>query len=708
MAIGEIFYKMAALYALAMTERETRDALGPHQFAMAPGGAETAINYIQTAMELHPDWVVVSCDITNAFNSRSRKDILDELYKRKKLRNLWSITNWGYGNPSELCIMREGKTWKRIFSSQGVKQGDALSSFLFALSMVDIFGDTMRKTKCLSAALQDDYYILGPADEVIKAWRILTNGCGGPTGIEINGQKSMALVPDQKTARMFENEGLPTSMTLMPALGAVLTRDENMASKWLAEESKNKHDSMFEMLMDRNIPAQVAFLLLKMSMAPAVNFWLRTNRPSRTQKMAGEFDHKMIKAAKTILNIPNLSNEARKQLVLPIDMGGFGLRSAAAAAGPAWLSGIAQAMGACRSLTGRNEYPGGKFMEEIEDISKGILNMEMKTHIPIDGRVFWDTFGEQPAQPGLQRDIMEGIIRKEHEKLMKRWEKEPRELARMVGLQNKESGLWLATMPTHVLLRMRDAAFQSAAKVRLGVPLVTGVEKCACGMKLDGAPLHLLSCRQLVATMTLRHNRVLATLMTIAELGMITAKKEVTVDEKGRKRTDGMMVVKGIPTMIDVSIICPTASTYVKAAKKAKGAALLREKQKEKKYEREVANAGMDFFPFVIESTGGFGGKVGHMVGLMTEEIMANNAEVFIPGNVATFIKKAVAVSVQVGNALVIQEGVRKAKGRGKLSGTIRKFRARRGGGGGGGGGRRRGGRRKKGRNGRIDSCSGR
>ena len=78
-----------------------------------------------------------------------------------------------------------------------------------------------------------------------------------------------------------------------------------------------------------------------------------------------------------------------------------------------------------------------------------------------------------------------------------------------------------------------------------------GYRKCACGMKLDGAPpLHLLSCRQLVATMTLRHNKVLATLMTIAELGVITAKKEVTVDEKGRKRTDGMMVVKGIPTMI--------------------------------------------------------------------------------------------------------------------------------------------------------------
>ena len=92
-AIGESFYKMAVLYTLAVNDKETKDALGPRQFAAAPGGAETAVNFIQTAMDLYPDWAVISVDIANAFNARSRKDILNELYRRKPLSGLWKLTD---------------------------------------------------------------------------------------------------------------------------------------------------------------------------------------------------------------------------------------------------------------------------------------------------------------------------------------------------------------------------------------------------------------------------------------------------------------------------------------------------------------------------------------------------------------------------------------------------------------------------------------
>jgi len=53
-AIGEAFYKLACLYALDLVHDRVRTALGPIQFAFSPGGPESALNILQSAIELHP------------------------------------------------------------------------------------------------------------------------------------------------------------------------------------------------------------------------------------------------------------------------------------------------------------------------------------------------------------------------------------------------------------------------------------------------------------------------------------------------------------------------------------------------------------------------------------------------------------------------------------------------------------------------------
>ena len=675
-AIGETFYKMAVLYALAVNDKETKDALGPRQFAAAPGGSETAVNFIQTAMDLFPDWAVISVDIANAFNARSRKDILDELYRRKPLSGLWKLANWAYGQPSELCVMEDGKVWKTLSSSEGVRQGDALSSFLFALSMVNIYNDTTKETECLFAAVQDDYYILGPTEHATIAWEKFCSLCKSTTGLKINRSKSQILLPAGSEGKELANEGLILRNDWIPALGTILTRNDKTAEKWLVEESKKKHDKMFELLMDKKMPAQVAYILLRMSMVPSINFWLRTSNPSRTAKLAEEFDQKLLAAMTAILDLPHLEEVARKQLVMPISKGGFGIRSASLTAKPAWISAMAQSMRANYSLLVRGEHPRGKWVKNVEKTTNALKDLKMKTHLPIDGKVFWETFGQHPAEPGLQREITEAVLGEEQGKIFKKAERSDTDYARMVGLQCKESGLWLTAMPIHTLLRMRDVSFQLAAKARLGVSLSTGTKSCACGVELESNPLHLLSCRHLVATMNLRHNKVLSTLLAIAGMTLVTARKEVTVEGDGRKRTDGLFVVKGKATMIDVSIICPTAKTYVKAGRKSLGAAQIREKQKIEKYDKEVKNHGMDFIPFVVETTGGMGGKAKRLIDQLMDEALANNATSFVPDRVDLFIKRAVAVAVQIGNGMVAQEGIRRARGR-KWKGAVSEVRGK-------------------------------
>ena len=69
-AMGETLYKIAGLYALRLVRKEVKTLLGDTQFAMAPGGSESAVQLIMSSLSLRPFWSALSVDITNAFNTR--------------------------------------------------------------------------------------------------------------------------------------------------------------------------------------------------------------------------------------------------------------------------------------------------------------------------------------------------------------------------------------------------------------------------------------------------------------------------------------------------------------------------------------------------------------------------------------------------------------------------------------------------------------
>ena len=61
---------------LSLVGGQVRAALGPIQYALAPGGSESALHVLQAAIDLHPDWVVISSDITNAFHSSALSNFI--------------------------------------------------------------------------------------------------------------------------------------------------------------------------------------------------------------------------------------------------------------------------------------------------------------------------------------------------------------------------------------------------------------------------------------------------------------------------------------------------------------------------------------------------------------------------------------------------------------------------------------------------------
>ena len=48
-AMGEAFYKLSCLYMLSVVRKDIPGALGPMQFALSPGGSESAVLILQAA-----------------------------------------------------------------------------------------------------------------------------------------------------------------------------------------------------------------------------------------------------------------------------------------------------------------------------------------------------------------------------------------------------------------------------------------------------------------------------------------------------------------------------------------------------------------------------------------------------------------------------------------------------------------------------------
>ena len=107
--MGEAFYKLAGLYALHQVRSDLASVVAPIQMAFTRGASEGALQLLQAALDAADNQVVVSVDIENAYNTRKRSQILEELFSYNELRGLWRLAHWSYGSPTPLLLMEDGR-----------------------------------------------------------------------------------------------------------------------------------------------------------------------------------------------------------------------------------------------------------------------------------------------------------------------------------------------------------------------------------------------------------------------------------------------------------------------------------------------------------------------------------------------------------------------------------------------------------------------
>ena len=178
-AMGELFYRVAAVYAVRSVSDVARQLLAPHQYGVGvPGGCEHIVHCMQHSLSDSADngpLAAVKVDISNAFNTCSRSRLLHLLFATPELAPLHRFVHWAYSEPTLLIPQRRGKLDEADFiqSASGVRQGDPLSSLLFCVYMKTAIDAVMRDPE-LAGRIQvyayvDDVHIVGAVEDVLAA-----------------------------------------------------------------------------------------------------------------------------------------------------------------------------------------------------------------------------------------------------------------------------------------------------------------------------------------------------------------------------------------------------------------------------------------------------------------------------------------------------------------------------------------------------------
>ena len=98
--------------------------------------------------------------------------LLNKLYNTPELRDIYRMVHFGYSNSSLLLL--HGCQGETIISTNGLRQGDPLSSLLFSLYMKDVYSSISAAAPSNDIyAFIDDLNIVGTPDNVVNAFDAL-------------------------------------------------------------------------------------------------------------------------------------------------------------------------------------------------------------------------------------------------------------------------------------------------------------------------------------------------------------------------------------------------------------------------------------------------------------------------------------------------------------------------------------------------------
>ena len=524
----------------------------------------------------------------------------------------------------------DGSLAATIDSVQGVKQGDPVSSLLFALTIQSAFAAAVVGLPNVTAvAYLDDLQIIGDPKSVLQAYDRLLDSLPH-IGLTINPSKSACLWPsvDQEPPPSLSVDlgirNIPLRTGFMEIMGGPVGFDELAIERWCFEQVR-AHDSFFHLLRHPLLSSHHALLLLKSSLRPRLNYVMRCTPPSLLAPALAEFDASCLQLMQTKiapqLLRPTLSEFARQQMSLPAADGGLGLQCLATTSMAAFIASVAPAIQDVQGLLPAENFEfdarntPATFRHLISS-STSLRARGVQLELPQDIPSIRSSF-DAGAPLHFQSKIMQSFHDSLRRHMLRDSAYSDAEKARLVAAGGQHASMWLH-LGSLAAPPLSDGAIAAAICHRLGIGSVPlPARNCACGVSLTATHLHACPRNKRRGILN-RHDKIKLKLAYIARTAGLDVEVEPSSwvadhhrpDAEGTTRvTDLRLRGLGRPAHVDVAVLCSSAPSHcTRVAKSRSCVPVLRSRQSQKSsYYRElVEREGATFHAFVLDSCGGF------------------------------------------------------------------------------------------------------
>ena len=268
----------------------------------------------------------------------------------------------------------------------------------------------------------------------------------------------------------------------------------------------------------RNMSRHEAFYLIKNCLfIPKLLFVLRSSPLYNLNKL-DDMDKCLYDSLSSLLNI-SLDENKKKQISLPVKLGGFGIRSLKDLALPAFLSssyGSSNIINIISPSSMKNDpYSDATVAEEQWKNLPGITESDFPQDPSI--QQLWD----MPICKVLLKNLINNTT-------------SVNDCARFNAITQEHSSDWLNALPSVNLgLKLNDSQFRIACALRLGAKICHS-HKCVCGKEVSSDGIHGLSCKNSAG----RHPRHSAC-NDIIKRSLCSADISATREPLGVSRVDG-------------------------------------------------------------------------------------------------------------------------------------------------------------------------
>ena len=368
------------------------------------------------------------------------------------------------------------------------------------------------------------------------------------------------------------------------------------------------------------MPVQISMLLLRMSMLPKMGYLARVIAPTLFLPHARNFDAKVVGTAKRRLGLPNLlPDAAHSTLLMPIRLGGFGLRPVSLVSPAAFYSAAAQAAQDISRLFPEAKRPSLlcdgpsqlRFASRVGDALKRLLDAGLQggsdAILPAKVDGFWARFHQDGPERKLQRALC-GLMEAKNRSALMDSLSIKRDTQRLESLAGQSAGAWLTCYPSCPELSLSDSQFCLASRLRLGLPPYDDLPlDCSCDTKLGDDPAHYISCAKLRGSaVTDRHNMLVRLL---AKLFRATAGASVRITPKlfdTKRLIPDLQVIRAEGDLfLDVVVSHPSAPS--RPSERPLAVTGYAESQKHSRYDKAVEARGGELLAFGVDSYGAFG-----------------------------------------------------------------------------------------------------